>query len=102
MRGRAGMAAICVAALAAALAACSPTAAPSPPPPTSFTAIPPPMGASAPGTSEWYWAPAPSGHAVTLGVYRPSAASPTPPITVLLLNGGDGYRRVYEDLAQRL
>jgi dienelactone hydrolase len=98
-----------------AFAACKPTptpaAPPVPPPPAAFTAIGMPANA-VPTTHEWYWAPAPGGHAVTLGVYRPttlrSASLPgrastasTPPVTVLVLNGADGFRQIYQDLAQR-
>lgn len=89
-------------------AACVPVAAPAPepptpPPPTALEAIAPPAGATpAPaGTSEWYWAPAPGGHAVTLGVYRPVTPLPNAD-TVLILNGADGFRRIYEDLAARI
>jgi dienelactone hydrolase len=68
-----------------------------------LTPIAPPAGASMPGTSEWYQAPAPDGHVVTLGVYRPGPvpAVDRSKVTVLLLNGGDGFRRLYETLAQR-
>jgi dienelactone hydrolase len=99
----------------AALAACKPATAPAPPlalpPPAAFTAIATPRNA-VPTTSEWYWAPSPGGHAVTLGVYRPTSlrsasalsgasVASTSPITVLLLSGADGFRQIYQDLAQR-
>jgi len=108
--------AVVVAVGAALLAACTPPRPAVPPPPSAFSVIAPPAGAESPGTNEWYWAPAPTGKAVTLGVYRPTvvesrspqggadtsaAATSSAPITLLLLNGADGFRRTYEDLAQR-
>lgn len=90
------------------LGACLPP--PPPPPPTrgshfaavadvtAFTRTAPPEGASNPGTAEWYRAPAPGGTNVELAVYRPAGP---PQATVLLLHGGSGLRRGYEDLAQR-
>ncbi len=100
-----GLAVLAVAGLGAA---CVPVAPPPPPPPpvppapSAFEAIAAPTGATpAPaGTSEWYWAPAPDGHAVTLGVYRPAAVTPSTD-TILILSGADGFRRIYEDLAAR-
>jgi len=99
-----GAAVVAVLGVGLLAAACVPVTPPAPEPPapvaapTAFEAIGPPTGATpAPdGTSEWYWAPAPGGHAVTLGVYRPA----TP--LVLILNGADGFRRIYEDLAARI
>ncbi len=101
-------------------AANPPTPVTAPPVPSAIlTPIARPAGAATPGTAEWYSAPAPSGRTVTLGVYRPEigtlgsdAASQTAtdqtatesgaaPVTVLVLHGGDGFRRLYEDLAQR-
>ena len=105
-----------VAALSVVAAACAaprPADAPAPPTtvaptvipaPAGLTAIPRPAGATVRAHGEWYWAPAPGGRIVTLSVYRPEVfaldmASPRP--AVLILNGGDGFRRLYEDLAQR-
>jgi dienelactone hydrolase len=100
-----GVATLAVAVLGAA---CVPVTPPPPPPPpvppapTAFEAIAPPTGATAApsGTAEWYWAPAPGGRAVTLGVYRPVSPLPNA-ATILILSGADGFRRVYEDLAAR-
>ncbi len=66
---------------------------------TSFAAVPAPQGAAEPGADEWYRAPAPDGHDVLLGVYRPDP-SVVNPATVLVLHGGDGLRRKYEALAE--
>jgi dienelactone hydrolase len=61
-----------------------------------------PEGATVPGTFEWYRGPAPDAHAVTLGVFRPPSATRVElSITVIILPGGDGLRRLYEELAQR-
>jgi dienelactone hydrolase len=73
-------------------------------PPTTLTAIARPDGATDRVHGEWYWAPAPDGRIVTLSVYRPDVVAldaTTPPVTVLILHGGDGFRRLYEDLASR-
>ena len=64
--------------LVAVLGACVPPTAP-PPPPTAFTSIAPPQGATPGAADEWYWAPAPNGRAVTLGVFRPTGPRPIPP-----------------------
>lgn len=70
--------------------------------PSGLTPVERPVGAGEPGTAEWYRAPAGDGYDVTLGVYRPPASTAgRPSITVLILPGGDGLRRMYEDLAQR-
>ena len=147
-------------ALVAILGACVPPTTP-PPPPTAFASIAPPQGATPGAADEWYWAPAPNGRAVTLGVFRPTGPGPIPPAstttttqppvtttqppepvtttiapeattttsapeppsgsvasespfvrpipagpkgrppTLMILNGGDGFRRGYETLAQR-
>jgi dienelactone hydrolase len=53
---------------------------------------------------EWYSAPAPDGRIVTLSVFRPQVIAldaNEPATTVVILHGGDGFRRLYEDLAQR-
>jgi len=71
------------------------------PAPKTFAATPPPAGALVPGTKEWYRAPAPDGRAVVLGVYRPTVPSSTPPVSVLVLHGNDGFRQRYEVLARR-
>jgi dienelactone hydrolase len=104
------------AALAVLTAACAavppssqapnPIPAPIPPggAPTTLTAIARPDGATDRAHGEWYWAPALDGHAVTLSVYRPDVVAldaASAPVTVLVLNGGDGFRRLYEDLANR-
>ena len=104
----------CFAALAAACTTVQPTqdstpvptTAPRPfiTPPAALTAIPRPDGATVRTNGEWYWAPAPSGRIVTLSVYRPAVVAmdaKAAPVTVLILHGGDGFRRLYEDLASR-
>jgi dienelactone hydrolase len=101
-----------VAVLAVVAAACTgprPPAAPassSPEitPPTALTSIPEPAGATARPDGEWYWAPAPDGRIVTISVFRPTVVAlgaNAAPATVVILHGGDGFRRLYEDLAQR-
>jgi dienelactone hydrolase len=115
VRGRARPAgAVCALVLGVGLlAACAPAPPPPPPPPTrgstfayqppppAFTEVAPPAGASSsPGASHWYRAPTGDGHAVELGVYLPVTSATTPPRTVLVLHGGDGLRRRYEDLAR--
>ncbi|HZP28920.1 MAG TPA: dienelactone hydrolase family protein [Acidimicrobiia bacterium] len=74
------------------------------PAPAGLTAIPRPDGATVRENGEWYWAPAPGGRIVTLSVFRPAVfaldAGDARP-TVVILHGGDGFRRLYEDLAQR-
>jgi dienelactone hydrolase len=80
-------------------ASTAPTTVPTTTTPPLITATAPPAGATVPGTTEWYTAPAPGGRLVTLGVYRPSGR---PTGTVLVLGGADGFRRQYEDLAARL
>lgn len=100
-----------VAACRPAVAPPAPTPAPAPPPPATrgssfhavgptavFTPVPAPQSAAAPGTGEWYRAPAPGGLDVLLGVYRPNPAVLNP-ATVLVLHGGDGLRRQYETIA---
>jgi dienelactone hydrolase len=70
-------------------------------PPLTFTEVPAPPGAYREGGADhWYRSPAPEGRAVELGVYLPKhpVSSPTP--AVLVLHGGDGLRRVHEDLAR--
>ncbi len=67
----------------------------------TFTEVPTPPGAYRDGGADhWYRSPAPEGRAVELGVYLPKqpVSSPTP--SVLVLHGGDGLRRVHEDLAR--
>lgn len=73
--------------LVAVLAACVPATTP-PPAPTAFASISAPQGATPGAADEWYWAPAPNGRAVTLGVFRPTGPGPTttttttqPPVT---------------------
>lgn len=93
------------------VAACRPAIAPPPPPPptrgstflavtptAAFTPVSAPQGSAVPGTAEWYRAPAPGGHDVVLGVYRPDRGV-VDPATVVVLHGGDGLRRKYETLA---
>ena len=79
-------------------------------PPATLTPVARPSGAATPGTTEWYSALAPSGRKLTLGVYRPevrtladenAGETGAGPVTVLVLHGGDGFRRLYEDLARR-
>ena len=72
--------------------------APSSTTPPVIVAAARPSGAADPGTAEWYQGPAPDGHRVTLGVYRPVGH---PKGSVMILNGADGLRRQYEDLAAR-
>jgi dienelactone hydrolase len=116
VRGRGiGIGVVVACALAVVAVACAPVVAPPPeaaptrattfPPvaaPAAFTAVAPPLGALSNGTREWYRAPAPGGRSVTLGVYRPASPSATPPLTVLVLHGNDGFRQQYEALAARL
>jgi dienelactone hydrolase len=108
---------IVAAALSALAAACTgvqPAPAPAPPspgaptpaitPPAALAAIPRPDGATVRDNGEWYWAPAPDGRIVSMSVYRPAVVAldtGRPRVTVLILHGGDGFRRLYEDLAQR-
>jgi dienelactone hydrolase len=77
-------------ALVAVLAACVPATSP-PPAPTAFASIAAPEGATPGAADAWYWAPAPNGRAVTLGVFNPTASGPLtttsttqPPVTTTL------------------
>jgi dienelactone hydrolase len=73
--------------------------------PTTLTAIAAPAGATARPDGEWYWAPGPNGRIVTISVFRPDVVALDAPsqatTTVVILHGGDGFRRMYEDLARR-
>jgi dienelactone hydrolase len=99
--------------LAVVAAACTGPRAPAAPtsatgptvtPPATLTPIPRPAGATVRSDGEWYSAPAPNGRIITLSVFRPQVVAldaNQPTTTVVILHGGDGFRRLYEDLAQR-
>jgi dienelactone hydrolase len=99
------------------LAACVAVAPPPPPPPpptrgsTYPPVVPPapgvlasvarPPGASSnPGANQWYRYATGDGHSVELAAYLPVAPLTTPPITVLVLHGGNGLHRTLETLAR--